>query len=101
MLLGSSGAGKSTLANSSASAPIGKPPERSGPTTVVDDIRQSSAKLLALPGGALLIDTPGIREVSLWDSAEGAFSYIEAAAAELAASAIARTTPRLRGPEGR
>jgi ribosome biogenesis GTPase len=33
-----------------------------------------------LPGGALLIDTPGLRELQLWDAAEGveqAFSDIE------------------------
>jgi ribosome biogenesis GTPase len=34
----------------------------------------------AVLGGARLIDTPGIREVGLWDSADGAFADIEAAA---------------------
>ena len=34
-----------------------------------------------LPGGALLIDTPGIREAGLWDGTGGAFADIEELAA--------------------
>jgi ribosome biogenesis GTPase len=79
VLLGPSGAGKSTLANSllgddrQATAAVRAYDGRGRHTTVVRE-------LLALPGGALLIDTPGIREVGLWDSADGAFGDIEAAA---------------------
>ena len=79
VLLGPSGAGKSTLANSllgadrQATGAVRAYDGRGRHTTVVRE-------LLALPGGALLIDTPGIREVGLWDSADGAFADIEAAA---------------------
>ena len=38
-------------------------------------------ELLTLPNGALLIDTPGIREAGLWDGTGGAFADIEALAA--------------------
>jgi ribosome biogenesis GTPase len=41
-------------------------------------------ELLRLPGGALLIDTPGLRELQLWaapDALEGAFAEVEALAA--------------------
>ena len=37
-------------------------------------------ELLTLPRGALLIDTPGIREAGLWDGTGGAFADIEALA---------------------
>lgn len=80
VLLGPSGAGKSTLANcllgsdQQATGAVRTDDGRGRHTTVVRE-------LLALPGGALLIDTPGIREVGLWDSADGPFADIEAAAA--------------------
>jgi ribosome biogenesis GTPase len=79
VLLGPSGAGKSTLANSllgadrQATGEVRAYDGRGRHTTVVRE-------LLALPGGALLIDTPGIREVGLWDRADGAFADIESAA---------------------
>src|SRR3984957_7562089 len=78
VLLWPSGAGKSTLANSmlgadrQATGAVREYDGRGRHTTVIRE-------LLALPGGALLIDTPGIREVGLWDSADGAFADIEAA----------------------
>ncbi|MBU6536566.1 ribosome small subunit-dependent GTPase A [Streptomyces mayonensis] len=70
VLLGQSGAGKSTLAN----ALLG--------TDVMDvqAIRDVDGKgrhttttrnLLALPGGGVLIDTPGLRGVGLWDAGSG------------------------------
>ena len=40
-------------------------------------------QLIVLPGGGLLIDTPGLRELQLWDTGEGlgaAFDDIEALA---------------------
>ncbi|HEX4032936.1 MAG TPA: ribosome small subunit-dependent GTPase A [Solirubrobacteraceae bacterium] len=80
VLLGPSGAGKSTLANSllgverQATAEVRADDGRGRHTTV-------TRELLALPDGALLIDTPGIREVGLWDGAGGAFADIESAAA--------------------
>ena len=67
VLLGPSGAGKSTLVNALLGyerQAIGAVSEHNGGrgrhTTVTRD-------LLTLPSGALLIDTPGIREAGLWD----------------------------------
>jgi len=67
VLLGPSGAGKSTLVNALLGyerQAIGEVSEHNGGrgrhTTVTRD-------LLTLPSGALLIDTPGIREAGLWD----------------------------------
>ena len=37
-------------------------------------------ELLALPSGALLIDTPGLREVGLWDGAGDTFADVDALA---------------------
>jgi len=79
VLLGPSGAGKSTLANSL----LGADRQATGAVRAHDGRgRHTTAirELLALPGGALLIDTPGIREIGLWDSGDEAFADIEAAA---------------------
>lgn len=65
-LLGSSGAGKSTLTNALLQAEH----------MTVSAIREDDAKgrhttthreLVLLPSGACLIDTPGMRELQLWD----------------------------------
>lgn len=67
VLLGPSGAGKSTLVNALLGfdrQAIGAVSEHNGGrgrhTTVTRD-------LITLPSGALLIDTPGIREAGLWE----------------------------------
>lgn len=69
-LLGSSGAGKSTLTNALSGKEM----------MAVQDIREDDAKgrhttthreLIPLPGGACLIDTPGMRELQLMDQSEG------------------------------
>ena len=66
-LLGSSGVGKSTLVNRLFGA------ERQATGDVREDDRgrhtTTSRELIVLPGGALLIDTPGLRELQLWDRA--------------------------------
>ncbi len=83
-LLGSSGAGKSTLANTLR----GSDDQRTG--SIRDDDskgRHTTVErvLLALPGGAWLADTPGLRELQLYDAADGvaaAFDDIVALAAQ-------------------
>ena len=67
-LLGSSGAGKSTLANHlSGSALLATGAVREG------DHRgrhtTTHRELVLLPGGGVLIDSPGLREVGLWHAA--------------------------------
>ena len=78
-LLGPSGAGKSTLVN----ALLGE--ARQATLEVREgDLRGRHAtthrELFALPSGALLVDTPGLRELALWDGANGiAATYDEVA----------------------
>jgi ribosome biogenesis GTPase len=82
VLLGPSGAGKSTLVNALLGferQATGEVSEHNGGrgrhTTVTRD-------LLRMPNGALLIDTPGIREAGLWDGGVGqSFADIEELAA--------------------
>jgi ribosome biogenesis GTPase / thiamine phosphate phosphatase len=69
-LLGSSGVGKSTLVN----ALLGSGRQATGPVRE-DDSRgrhvTTRRELVLLPGGALLLDTPGLRELQLWGGDEG------------------------------
>ncbi|HYW13138.1 MAG TPA: ribosome small subunit-dependent GTPase A [Longimicrobium sp.] len=81
VLIGSSGVGKSTLANRL----MGGDALRTG--AVRDDGKgrhtTTHRQLLRLAGGALLIDTPGMRELQLWSADSGldaAFSDVEALA---------------------
>jgi ribosome biogenesis GTPase len=79
VLLGQSGAGKSTLAN----ALLGEEVMDVRHTRDVDGKGRhttTTRNLLALPGGGVLIDTPGLRGVGLWDAESGVgqvFSEIE------------------------
>ncbi|GGW26103.1 putative ribosome biogenesis GTPase RsgA [Streptomyces xantholiticus] len=79
VLLGTSGAGKSTLAN----ALLGEDVMDVRATRDVDGKGRhttTTRNLLVLPGGGVLIDTPGLRGVGLWDAATGVnqvFSEIE------------------------
>ncbi|WP_432198559.1 ribosome small subunit-dependent GTPase A [Streptomyces sp. bgisy027] len=79
VLLGQSGAGKSTLAN----ALLGEDVLEVQAARDVDGKGRhttTTRNLLALPGGGVLIDTPGLRGVGLWDAEVGVgqvFSEIE------------------------
>lgn len=68
-LLGPSGAGKSTLANALASAEVmatrAPRADQKGRHTTVH------RELVTLPGGAMVIDTPGLRAVGLWEADAG------------------------------
>jgi ribosome biogenesis GTPase len=84
VLLGSSGVGKSTLVNrllgrkAQSTQPVRQHDGRGRHTT-------TARELLKLPGGAMLIDTPGLRELQLWEADEGiaeTFADIEQLAAE-------------------
>ena len=70
VLLGSSGVGKSSLINALAGEQIMQ----------VNEIREDDSKgrhttthrrLIKLPGGAMIIDTPGMRQVGMWDVSQG------------------------------
>jgi ribosome biogenesis GTPase / thiamine phosphate phosphatase len=79
VLLGQSGAGKSTLANALLGAEV---MEVQAERDVDGKGRHTTTtrNLLALPGGGVLIDTPGLRGVGLWDAESGVgqvFSEIE------------------------
>ncbi|MEV0091349.1 ribosome small subunit-dependent GTPase A [Streptomyces sp. NPDC050738] len=84
VLLGVSGAGKSTLAN----ALLGEEIMEVQATRDIDGKGRhttTTRNLLALPGGGVLIDTPGLRGVGLWDAEAGVgqvFSEIAEFAAE-------------------
>lgn len=77
-LLGSSGAGKSTLLNALSSEQA----QATGPTSDATGKGRhttTSRELFLLPGGIILIDTPGLREVALADGVglELAFPEVE------------------------
>ncbi len=84
VLLGSSGVGKSTLINRWARAEVMATTE----TRADDDEGRHTTthrQLLVLPGGGCVIDTPGLRELQLWDvgleAVDGAFGDVEELAA--------------------
>jgi ribosome biogenesis GTPase / thiamine phosphate phosphatase len=74
-LVGSSGVGKSTIVNRLAGSDL--LPTRD----VRDDDRgrhtTTSRHLVMLPGGGLLLDTPGMRTVILWEGGEGVSQVFE------------------------
>lgn len=70
VFLGSSGVGKSTLVNTLYGKEIMKTSE-----IREDDSRgrhtTTSRNLIMLPDGAMIIDTPGMRELGMWEVSEG------------------------------
>lgn len=81
--IGSSGAGKSSLINSV----VGKPIQETVPVRTADSKGRHTTtrrEMIVLPAGGILIDTPGMRELQIWDVEEGikeTFEDIEALAA--------------------
>ncbi len=79
VFLGSSGVGKSTLINELA----GEQVQRVQEISRIEDKGKhttTSRELIMLKSGAMLIDTPGMRELQLWEGGEGigdAFGDIE------------------------
>jgi ribosome biogenesis GTPase len=70
VLLGSSGVGKSTLVNALAGV------EKMATKAIREDDAHgrhttTHRELILLPSGALILDTPGMRELALWDSEAG------------------------------
>ena len=82
-LIGSSGVGKSTLVNRL----LGTERQRTNAVRTHDSRGRHTTthrELLRLPSGALLVDTPGLRELQLWaapDALEGTFADVDALAA--------------------
>jgi len=86
VLLGSSGVGKSTLVNALAGAEL----------MATNAVREDDARgrhttthreLIALPSGAMILDTPGMRELGLWDAGAGVDQAFADVTAEVAALA--------------
>ena len=75
-LLGSSGVGKSTIVNRL----LGEERQRTAEVRPHDQRGRhttSYRELIRLPGGAVLVDTPGLREIQLWATEDGLASAFD------------------------
>jgi len=69
-LFGASGVGKSSLVNALSNGTV----QRTGEVRATDQRGRHTTvtrDLIPLPGGALIVDTPGIREIGLWQAYDG------------------------------
>ena len=91
VLLGSSGTGKSTLANRLA----GRTVMETGGLRNDGRGRHTTRhrQLLVMPGGAILIDTPGLRELQIWEGdVDSAFADIAELASQCRFNDCAHST---------
>jgi ribosome biogenesis GTPase len=93
-LVGSSGVGKSTIVNRL----VGRDRQKVRPVSESDGRGRhttTARQLIVLPGGGLLIDTPGMRELEPWadtEAVDSAFDDIAAAAANCRFADCTHTT---------
>ena len=100
VLLGSSGVGKSTLVNALAGV------EKMATKAIREDDAHgrhttTHRELILLPSGALILDTPGMRELALWDAEAGlaaAFAETTAQVEEIARGCRVRDCAHDREP---